>query len=365
MSPVRERHGFALALAVCLLAAIGALAGANSFAIREAQRTATRVARQGEAATAADRRLVGLIAAWDAPERDTLGIGNTDSAFSGGGDAYVTRVTNDLYTVAAVGRSGSGTSAEARRGHSLLVRIARPALALRAAIVSQADAVVAAEASLSGQDRPPPGWEGCPPPDSAAAPAVLLPEGRTARYVDGRPLVDARADSLAAAPNTYHAVGQVATAFLAQHADIVLGNGVMVAPRPADGDKCGADNDIASWGEPLRSIESPRCRRYFPVIHAAGDIVVTAGRGQGVLLVDGRLRLEGPFVFAGLVLARDGVETSGASVSVYGAVLSGGASGTWWAADGRVQRSTCAVFRALAAAARPVPVSRGGWSELF
>jgi hypothetical protein len=372
---LRERSGFALVLAVCLLAAVGSLAGAMLFAIREGQRTATRLANQEEAATEADTRLFALLGAWDAPARDSLRVGATDSTLTGQVGAavgsqrvagsYVTRVTDDLYLTTAVGRSGVGTSAEAQRRHSLLVRLLRPTLGVRAAIVSRGDVVMTGEAIAVGEDRPPPGWENCPPPDSTIAPSILVPDGRTARDAEGQPIADAGVDSLAGAPHTYAALGGVATTFLAERSDVALRAGVMVSPRPAAADKCGSGTDIASWGEPSRTAESPQCEPYFPVIHAAGDIVVTAGRGQGLLLVDGRLRIEGPFVFAGVILAGGGVETSGVGVSIYGTVLSGAAGGVRWSAAGRVQRSVCAVSRALAAAARPVSTGPRGWSELY
>lgn len=364
----RERSGFALALAVCLLAAIGSLAGAMFFAIREGQRTGTRLTKQEEAATAADARLFALLAAWDVAARDSLRVGATDSSVAGRvdspADSYVTRVTNDVYSVTASGRSGVGTSAEARRRHSLLVRIVRPVLGLRAGIVSRGDVVIAREAIPVGADLPPPGWEACQPPDSTAASSIVLPEGRTARDGAGLLIADVQVESLAGDRTTYEVLGQVPTAFLAERSDVALRPGAMVSPRPAADDKCAPGTDISSWGDPSRTLDSSLCQRYFPVIHAAGDIVVTAGRGQGLLLVDGRLRIEGPFVFAGVVLARGGVETSGAGVNIYGAVLSGAGSGVGWAAAGRVQWSSCAVSRALAAAARPVPVRRRGWSEL-
>ena len=369
MTALRERSGFALALAVCLLAAIASLAGAMFFAVREGQRTVTRLASQEEAAAAADTRLFAVLGAWNAPERDSLRVGATDSSVAGLVDSgtvgqYVMRVTDDVYSVTAVSRSGVGTSAEARRRHSLLVRILRPTLGLRAAIVSRGDVVIAREAIPAGEDRAPPGWDACPTTDSTTASSILVAEGRTARDADGLPIADVQVDSLASAPSTYELLGQVSTAFLAERSDVALRAGSMVSPRPVE-DKCGPGIDIASWGEPSRTLGVPRCQGYFPVIHSTGDIVVTAGRGQGLLLVDGRLRIEGPFVFAGVVLAGGGVETSGVGVTIYGTVLSGGASGVRWAATGGVQRSSCAVSRALAAAARPVPVRRRGWSDLY
>jgi hypothetical protein len=92
---------------------------------------------------------------------------------------------------------------------------------------------------------------------------------------------------------------------------------------------------------------------------------VTSGRGQGILLVNGRLRIDGPFVYHGIVLARGGIETRGSDVTVYGAVLSADWRGVVWNATGQVRRSTCAVARASEAAVRPYPVPHRAWAELF
>lgn len=366
----QTRRGFALASAVCMLAAVGGVAAASFFATREAQRSATRVARQEEAASLADERLVAVLGSWDRPRFDSLALGATDSVSRRTGDppltdAYVTRITHDVYSVAAIGRGAAGTSAEATRGHDLLVRLIRPKMVTGAALVSRGDVLVVPDAVLSGSDHAPPGWAGCPPPDSGEAPAVLVPEGRGAGDLGGHPLPGVRVDSIAADSATYRAFGPAPFAFLAERADVVLRAGAMVSPRPSPGDNCGSVDDVASWGEPWRSTGSPRCEGYAPIIHTSGDIVVTAGRGQGLLLVDGRLRIEGPFVFYGVIVAGGGVEATGTSVSVYGMVLSGSANGVRWGASGRVQRSTCAVAHALAAASRPSTIRSRGWSELF
>jgi hypothetical protein len=366
----QTRRGFALASAVCMLAAVGGIAAASFFATREAQRSASRLARQEEAASLADERLLAVVGAWDRAHFDSLAVGATDSVSGPAGDpqltdAYVTRITTDVYSVAAVGRVAAGTSAEASRGHNLLVRLIRPTTVTRAALVSRGDVLVVPDATLSGSDRAPPGWAGCPPADSAQVPAVLVPEGRGVRDLAGQPLAGARVDSIAADSATYRSFGPARVAFLAERSNVALRAGAIVSPRPSPGDNCGSVDDIVSWGEPWRSTGSPRCEGYAPVIHASGDIVVTAGRGQGLLVVDGRLRIEGPFVFYGVIVAGGGVETTGTSVSIYGMVLSGSGNGVRWGASGRVQRSTCAVAYALAAAARPSMIGSWGWSELF
>jgi hypothetical protein len=106
-------------------------------------------------------------------------------------------------------------------------------------------------------------------------------------------------------------------------------------------------------------------RQPFRVIFAAGDLTVTNQRWQGVLLVNGRLRIEGPFAFNGVVVARRGIEATGPDVTIYGAVLSAGPEGVSWRAAGELRRSTCAVARASRAAARPSGIPGRAWAELF
>jgi hypothetical protein len=235
---------------------------------------------------------------------------------------------------------------QAARVHSLLVETLEPTVGARAAITSRGAVLAGPDAVIDGADSRPPGWTDCPPPDTAAAPAVL-----------------ASSDTA-----TYRALGRIKTDALAARADITIGPGAVLSPRPdlANGcDRAGAPASLQSWGEPLRTGQSLGCERFFPVVHAAGDLEVTSGRGQGVLVVGGQLRIHGPFVYYGIVIVSGRVEARGRDVIIYGAVLSADDRGVVWDAAGYVRRSTCAAARASAAAARPYPVPLRGWAELF
>jgi hypothetical protein len=337
----RERHGFAAALAVCLLAALSGLAAASFYTVVGARRSANRSARQEQAASAADVALAAAVEAWDTAASESLAIGSVDS-----GRAYVIRLTNRIYWVTARGVAASGTSVEAGRIHNLLVEVLRPVVPARAAITSGGAVLAGPETAIVGGDSPPPEWVDCPPLDTAKAPPVLIV-----------------ADSA-----TYEALGRTTTGALAARADIVVPSGAILSPRPDVAGQCRRDDlggRLESWGEPGRGGEAPNCEAFFPVIHAVGDLRLTAGRGQGVLLVKGRLRIDGPFTFHGVVIAAGGVEARGSDVNVYGTVLSADGRGVVWDATGQVRRSTCAVARASDRAARPYPVPRRGWAELF
>jgi hypothetical protein len=195
---------------------------------------------------------------------------------------------------------------------------------------------------------------------------VLVPDGVPVTGVAGGAAPSSAADPAAGDPATYARLGRVAVDALAARAELVAPAGAILSPAPDLRRDCRFDGNAPgeSWGEPLRTGASQPCERYYPVIVAGGDLVVTDGRGQGVLLVNGRLRIRGPFLFAGLILATGGIEVSGHDVRIYGAVLSGGPAGVEGLA-GELRRSSCALLRAREAAARPYIVPRRGWAEVY
>jgi hypothetical protein len=360
-----EREGFALAAAVCLLAALAAIAAASAFAVREARRSANRLARQEEAAALADSLVYDRLQSWHHRARDTLTVGATDSTPSSTSrTVYVSRVTNRVYAVTGMGRTAIGTIAEATRGHTLFVDALRPTVPVGAAMLSRGPVVVGT-ADISGRDEPPPEWQNCPPADSATAAGIAVPPDGRAEDEAGALLPDVAFQSAAGDPATYQKLGALTLATLASGADVVIGGGAVVSPGTAAEGTCGVGAGASrdSWGEPLRGTGAPRCERLFPVVHAAGDLVVRGGRGQGILIVDGRLRIEGPFLYYGAIVAT-AVEASGADVTVYGTVISSGDGGIDWRSGGTLRRSTCAVSRASSRAERPFPIPRRGWFEV-
>src|SRR4029079_7424129 len=54
-----------------------------------------------------------------------------------------------------------------------------------------------------------------------------------------------------------------------------------------------------NWGDP---VGASACASFFPVIWAQGDITITGGAGQGLLIADGDVRLANGAQFAGLIV---------------------------------------------------------------
>jgi hypothetical protein len=370
-----SRQGFAAAVALYMLVAIAGLAAASSYAVVGARRAASRATRQAEAAGAGDARLQTALEALSVPALDSLPIGALDSAVPArvGGPApgtrvFVIRLTSSVYWIASVAAAASGTSVEARSRRNLIVEVLRPDLPVRAALTSGGPVSVANEVKILGDDTPPPGWGDCPPTDTTSAAAIIVPMGTPATFDGGPPIPNVReADSASADVVDAPFYGRVRPASLAARATLNVESGAIVSPEPdSDGDcQHGGRSPPGDWGDPLRTGGDRWCERFFPVINAVGDLSIARGRGQGLLLVAGTLRIEGPFLFTGVIIARGGIDVTGPDVRIYGAVASLGTAGVRWGERGELRRSTCVVARVSEAAARAYPVPLRAWSELF
>jgi hypothetical protein len=151
---------------------------------------------------------------------------------------------------------------------------------------------------------------------------------------------------------------------LAPRATVELAGGSL-SPRPSvDNGACGRADPL-NWGDPSGLSV---CADYYPVIHVRGDATLGAGsRGQGILLVDGSLRVEADARFAGIVRVSGDVAVIGPGAEIAGAAFvdDGGGLGTSLVADrGAVRFSRCAVHRAALGSARLVRTRVRWWTEL-
>jgi hypothetical protein len=131
--------------------------------------------------------------------------------------------------------------------------------------------------------------------------------------------------------------------------------------------------DDRNWGEPRSGPGStPECHTHFPVVLGASGFgnpfVVAGGRGQGILLADGDLVLTDGFEWTGLILVKGSLSITGAGATVHGAVVAqdGGAPpGNALGGNTTIAYSSCAVGRALSAAAGLRPIAIRPWMQLF
>lgn len=96
------------------------------------------------------------------------------------------------------------------------------------------------------------------------------------------------------------------------------------------------------------------------VVRAAGDLTLTGGSGEGILIVEGRLTVIGPLYYRGIIISRGGISVASGGVQVSGVVRSGEMVG-----EIAHEPSLSAVQDVLAQSVIPVAVAGRRWAEVY
>lgn len=307
-----DRPGFALVLVVLMLVLISMLAGWMVLAAIEERRIARAhvdILRSRMAAESA-ARLAAL--EWDGGELLELLPGQVRELplageLAGGGRfrASAQRLAPGSFLIRGKGEvvrqggAGGGNEFRAVTRVGLLVRTLEPEDllgALPAAVVASGPLEVTGGTRITAGERQhaPAGWpgEGCggggrpaiatADPDQLSLGAHVLLEGEPPVLADS---------GLAAVgggfPYREMAVG----------ADRTETGSLYLSPAYVAGD-CDVQRS-GNWGAPLDP--GGPCGDYFPLIHVPGDLQLTGGEGQGILIVDGNLEVTGGVQFFGAV----------------------------------------------------------------
>lgn len=375
-----RRRGLALPAALVALVLIAlCIAGSAFLALQEA-RTASGGLAERRALEAAEYGVAAVLRDWVPQWSLTTSAGDTlptrHHALAGGASARVrvTRLTVTTFLVWSEGTAGGATAdREARRVIGAVLRLDAPAAVPVAALTVRDSARITGTALVSGMDTVTVPGGLCtaapaPAPGVAAADTTRVCHGScpaAGGIVSGIPPL--AADSLAADPLRYDATAGGAWATLAARADILLPPNATITPLPvAAGGVC-QPSAPGNWGDPT---PGAACADWLPVIWAPGDVTITGGTGQGLLLAAGDVHLEGGARFAGVIVAGDDLVTGSGGGTVIGAVLAGDlttAAGDYTnVGDGAMVRwSACAVGRALFGSAPPVRLMERWWAELF
>jgi hypothetical protein len=124
-----------------------------------------------------------------------------------------------------------------------------------------------------------------------------------------------------------------------------------------------------NWGAPLDKT-SP-CFNYFPIIYHYGDLSISgAGSGQGILLVEGNLNVQGQISFFGPVIATGSVDVRGTGtddVKFYGGIIASDVQldDNRLSGNATVLYSSCANHRALQGSGVITPLAQRGWVQLY
>lgn len=302
------RQGFALVTSVLLMIGLAVLATALAFAgAQQASLTASAhdLVRARQAAEAA----AGMaLADWSAAARSLEPVGGTalvlpPIALDRGVTmlAHAERVGAESYLLRATGTAMRPMEAPIEQQVLRLVR----SLDLDAVGRVFDAALMARSVTLLGGAEIHGDGADAPAHDAAAAELCdLWPRDAAAvrAPADSVAIVDAALSGTPrlvpdhAATSILEGLGFLGRPDLVAAASPIRSPVVSPAPR-SDGDRCETDTP-GVWGAPAGA-----CAGYAPLLHAADDLVIDGGYGQGILLTDGELLIDGGAHFRGIILA--------------------------------------------------------------
>jgi hypothetical protein len=376
----RDRRGAALLMTLIAIVVLSLLSLAGVLSATQEFRAGRNSLVEQRAFAVAEYGLNSEIARWprnrNLPPPNGLAYGAIDSSsvFVAQGDTArvkVTRLNDNTFWVVSVGRASIGNRAlESQRKTHMLVRIAYPTINPGGAIVTAGNITVTGSALITGNNTDPAGWEQCPQiagrdtfalsvaPDMQAT--IQNPHGVTGGV---------NQDPAAADSNTYVRFGTETWNSLAANADKKIPGGT-IYPEPVGSLTTCDRSVITNWGEPLRTAFGLAlgCKDYFPIIYSSGNLSVGRGRGQGILLVNGDLRIEGNFHWSGLIIVRDDIVKGNGTTLIWGSVMSRNANildPSVINGNSTFQWSKCAVESALRGSAILTRTKERSWAQLY
>ena len=373
----RRERGFAMPVVLFVLVALSV--GAIFFVSGSAdERLMGRAMREsGRAFYATEAGLNNVVAAWSVAQYDTLLTTSGDTVDLGwtqldGASEYHTFIRRTdggsgtmLFSLRVTGR---GTQEDGGQSMRYMTLKTTPAdLDIRAAIKGGSERFEADKSgAASGIDTNPAGW-------AAYCAALEDKAGVTWHHPDSTEVKDS-AYTIGNPPMEYDESINLGNIFewgefnyddVVAMADIVVPSANAAAGQIKPHYSGSACNLVPwkNWGD--REDPGALCGDYFPVIYRPGDLTIRNGKGggQGILIVDGDLRIEDDFEFTGIIIVKGEVRLED-NVLVHGAIISGDRTRL---TDGVpfVQYSSCAVDRALLGAGlyRIRPISSRGWRQ--
>lgn len=171
--------------------------------------------------------------------------------------------------------------------------------------------------------------------------------------------------------STLSQFGDVSLQDMIQSADIVYPHGAnptnMAPETTTDGEgNVICDTSIQSnWGDTTTA--SP-CADWYPIIYGEGDLTINGSGsgavGQGILIVEGDLTIDGNVEFHGIVITMGNLYYAGNGGHVEGSIIVMGSSSSTNAGSSELAYNSCAVEDAFNGALRSRPLEARSWVDL-
>jgi hypothetical protein len=426
----------ALPVAIFAIVVIGALLAGAYFSSSQERKIGRNTLVEQRALNVAEYGLNYDVSNWDITRNieGKFPVGTVDAnpryVNKIGDTAFVTvtRLTPTNFLVTSRGRSNIDNAAtQSTRTTSMMVQIAYPSVTTKAAMMSGGFVDLNGSGSISGYDQDPANMASdcdsyadenlasvvVPPLKNGQKTNISIGTGAdsstaippagvgTAKglYGPATPGI-AYSDAAATSDATYRVYGSESWESLKKEAVCLagpgncpavvgasLGTAVDIDAKPSltpDG-KCDVSN-VANWGE-INHVNTPAspnafapCMNYYPILYAPGDLTVHGTYGQGILLVEGSLYMNGNFTFNGLIIVHNDLAKGNGTVEIHGTVMvqdykiecsvknqgSGNCNdGTDISGTFDLRYSRCAVQNALRGSAILVPVKQRAWAQLY
>ncbi len=318
-----NEQGVALLLSIVAMSVLALVVTGGFYMVRQEFRASLAGERAAHTLGVSESGVAEVLADWQGEPYAQLPIGGGTQVTSLGSEGSalvdIRRVSERLYFLDSRASLYSGPSAGRRVG--VLTRLVSPNLVTGAAALTLNSATLDGSVTLTGIEFNPLSWGGLCAGFGGSGPGLTIPDDSLTTVVAPAALAGSppviEVPSLGA--GALHDFGGITRSTLASLADIVLAGGP-VGPTSPQTDVNG--NCLAAptnWGDPNDPTGS--CGRHFPIVHVTGDAELLPGTvGQGMLLVDGDLRVNGNVRFYGMVSVLGHLEIEGSGTLFAGHV---------------------------------------------
>jgi hypothetical protein len=375
----RNERGIALSVVLFALVVLGVLVGGSLFIGTQEQRMGENTRRMEQSFGVAEYGLAERLRTWRTDSLNMIAVGDsvrvgltTAANRSGTYGGWVYKLNDNLFMLNLVGGDTMSMANRvigggARQQLALITRLRPIAVDIQASLTTKGNVKLQGNASVNGGDVNPTGWVDCSAPGAPKAGirtdggSVTTGGGGT---VTGLPPVS---NDPSITDSTFTQFGELSYSDLAAMASITLPSGNYKTEPLVTGGVC--DRSVSTnWGDGLNPTQL--CGGYLPIIHITGNAVLNGVQGQGVLLVDGGLDVQGSYDFFGITIIQGDLSTSGGGISdahFWGGVLAKNADVTTNTLSGKatLNYSSCAIKKALQATALPTVLVSRGWSQLY
>jgi hypothetical protein len=392
---LQDERGMALALAIVALVIVGALVAGALFSGTQEQRMAENARFQQQSFGVAELGAYTALSGWPQNRNTYNGkraypldsaTGMNAGAWSpapnktGSYSGSVYKLNSNMYLVDVTGRDSMSRANRLRGGGfsqriGILTRIVPLNVDVQAAMTLGGPVTWGGgNTFVNGADNAPPAgnnWGGCGPAGASLAGVrakTIGDLGASNGQFKGTPdsIISPTMDT-----STFYNYGYTNYGTLTSQANITLTPGNYTPSPVVLNGACNTTGQLTNWGD--GNDHNAPCGTYFPIVWLKGASTATwfliGGQGQGVLLVDGNVSMDGNFEFYGLVVVRGTLTTvANSTVKIYGGVLAknanfapnGSGSGSF-----TVNWSSCAMTQALSGTGVGALNRSRSWIQLY